>query len=70
MGSINKKLKKNRRFDLKLSIRFECSKCNYKKVISKEVMDKIKPNEFANNSMFKCPNCNIRMAPIEVIADF
>ena len=70
MGSINKRLKKNRKFDLKLSMRFECNKCKYTRIISRETIDKIKPEEFDNSPLFKCPNCNIRMVPIEVIADF
>lgn len=70
MGSINKRIKKNKNIDIKLSMRFKCSCCNYTKVISRETMEIIKPNEFANNPIFVCPNCNIRMNPIEVLADF
>lgn len=70
MGSINRKLKRNKFVEFKLSMRFVCSRCNYTKVIPREILDNIKPEEFANNKIFICPNCNIRMNPTEVLADF
>lgn len=70
MSSINRKIKRNKNIEFKLSMRFICHNCNYTKVIPREVIENIKPEEFANNKMFVCPNCNIRMVPTEVLADF
>lgn len=70
MGSINKKLKKYKNIDIKLSMRFKCSSCNYTKVIPREVFENINQNEFANGHIFICPNCNIRMTPVSIEADF
>ena len=70
MGSINKKFKKYKNIDIKLSMRFKCTNCNYTKVIPREVFDIFIQEDFIKNTMFNCPNCNIRMNPIEVLADF
>ena len=69
MGSIKRKIKNNS-INIKLSMRFECPICNFKKTIPREIISSIKPDEFTNNKIFVCSNCNVRMNPIEVIADF
>ena len=43
MGSINKKFKKYKNIDIKLSMRFKCTSCNYTKVIPREVFENIFP---------------------------
>lgn len=70
MGSINKRFKKNKNIEILLSVRFVCNNCNFSKIIPKEVTDNINRNEFKNNPIFICPNCNIRMVPTEIHADF
>ena len=70
MGSINKKFNKYKNIDIKLSMRFKCTSCNYTKVIPREIFENINQEDFTKNTIFNCPNCNIRMNPIEVLADF
>lgn len=71
MSSLSKKYKKNNfKYNLRMSIKFVCPICNSSKVISQQKIQSIKREEFANNEIFKCPKCNIRMNPSEVIADF
>ena len=45
--------------DIKMSMRFLCPKCRFKKVTAKDVMDNINYIDFNYNIIFKCPNCNI-----------
>lgn len=71
MSSLSKKYKKNNfKYNLNMSIKFVCPKCNNTKIISQEKIQSIKKEEFANHKIFKCSKCNIRMNPREVIADF
>lgn len=70
MGSINKKFKKNKEIKFSLSTRFVCKKCNFEKVIPREVIQSLDPNDFSYNKIFICPNCNIRMTPVSFEADF
>lgn len=53
-----------------MSIKFVCPCCNSFKIIPQEEIQSIKKEEFANNDIFKCTKCNVRMNPREVIADF
>lgn len=51
-------------------MKFVCPKCNDFKIISREKIQSINPEEFKNNEIFICKNCNIRMIPKEIIADY
>ena len=42
--------------DIKMSMRFLCPKCRFKKVTAKDVMDNINYIDFNYNIIFKCPN--------------
>lgn len=70
MGSINRKFIKNKNIDIMLSIRFICDFCNFEKITPREVIQSLDPNDFSYNKIFICPNCNIRMKPISIEADF
>lgn len=69
MGSISKKFKKNN-INIHLSMKFVCPKCNDFKILSREKIQSINPEEFKNNEIFICKNCNIRMIPTEIIANY
>ena len=54
-----------------MSIKFICPKCNNtKNYFTRKNSKYKKKEEFANNEIFKCSKCNIRMNLKEVIADF
>ena len=71
MSSTLRKIKRNKPIiDIKLSMKYVCPNCNNYKIISREEINTIKPEEFRNNKIFICKKCNVHMLPTEVIADF
>lgn len=70
MGSLKRKFMRNKPFDIKMSMKFKCSKCGYEKLISRETIQSLDPNTFKDNIIFKCKNCNIRMEPITIEVDY
>ena len=69
---MSKKIKNNNvnNLNIKLSMRFLCPKCNFKKDIPREVFKSMTEDEFHNTDLFTCPYCNIRMNPYQILADF
>lgn len=70
MSSMARKIQKNKKLDIKMSIKFQCPKCNSTKLISRETIQHLDPNNFKDNEIFKCKICNIRMNPITVEVDY
>lgn len=71
MGSIMKKIKKNKSINIQMSYKFECSNCGTTKLISYEEIQSLDKKTFADNIIFKCPNCvNVRMNPITIEVDY
>lgn len=70
MGSIANKFKKNQQFNISLSIRFVCPICGFKRLVPQSEFKKMTNETFKNNKLFICDNCNIRMNPTTVEADF
>ena len=70
MGSIKRKILRNKSIDIKMSMKFKCSNCGYEKLISRETIESLDPATFKNNIIFKCQHCNIRMKPITIEVDY
>lgn len=70
MGSLKRKFLRNQKLNLRMSMKFRCSKCGYEKLIAKETIQSLDPNTFKDNIIFKCQNCNIRMEPITIEVDY
>ncbi len=70
MSSISRKIFKNKPINISMSIKFRCSKCGAEKLVPQSEFQKMTNETFKNNKMFFCNNCNIRMVPITVEADY
>lgn len=70
MSSISRKFKKNKIIEINMSIKFKCNLCGYEKLISQNTIQQLEKATFAENEIFKCKNCNIRMTPITVEVDY
>ena len=70
MSSMLRKMKRNKPFEVKLSMRFVCDKCNSSKLIPRNTFQSMTEEEFHNTKIFICDKCNIRMTPTEIVADF
>lgn len=54
-----------------MSYKFECPNCGTTKLISYEEIQSLDKKTFADNIIFKCPNCvNVRMNPITIEVDY
>lgn len=51
-------------------MKYVCPNCNNYKILTREQINSIKPEEFKGNKIFFCDKCNIQMLPTEVIADY
>lgn len=70
MGSISRKLKKDKTIPIYLSIKFVCDNCGFQRLVPQAEFKKMTEETFKNNKLFICENCNIRMRPASVEADF
>jgi len=75
MGSISKKIKRNTIDHFTINYNFQCTKCFYVKKIPEQKIKAIRNsvnsnNEWSNHPAWKCPKCNTRMDPIQIIADY
>lgn len=69
MSSMSKKYK-NKNMNIKMSIKFQCPKCGYEKLISQSTIQSLDKGTFKDNSIFKCSHCNIKMNPVTVEVDY
>lgn len=51
-------------------MKFKCPICGFTRLVPKSEFDKMTQKTFTNNKLFFCDNCNIRMNPISIEADF
>ncbi|MEG2832532.1 MAG: hypothetical protein RR923_07185 [Bacilli bacterium] len=70
MSSMSRKFLKNKNIDIKMSIKFKCPTCGDEKLISQNTIQKLDPNTFRDNEIFKCKKCSIRMNPMTVEVDY
>lgn len=71
MGSFSRKIKRNSPIvNIYLSTKFKCPFCGFTRLVPKSEFDKMTQKTFTNNKLFFCDNCNIRMNPISIEADF
>lgn len=71
MGSFSRKIKRNSPIlDIYLSMKFQCPICGFTRLVPKSEFDKMTEKTFKNNKLFFCHNCNIRMTPVSIEADF
>ena len=61
---------KFRKADLKMAIKFKCTKCGFERLVPKSEFQKMTDKTFKNNKLFICDKCNIRMNPITVEVDY
>ena len=67
---MSKRMLKNKKLDISMSIKFKCSKCGFEKLIAQSEFKKMTEETFKSNPIFFCKNCNIRMNPITVEVDY
>ena len=70
MSSMLRKMKRNKPFEITLSMRFVCDKCNSSKLIPRSTFQSMSEEEFHNGKIFTCDKCHMRMTPTEIVADF
>lgn len=70
MGSLKRKFLRNKPIDIRMNIKFKCSKCGNEKLISRETIQSLDSDTFKDNIIFKCQNCNIRMDPVTIEVDY
>ena len=70
MSSITSKINKRKDFDIKLSVKFICPHCGFKRLVPQSEFKKMTNETFKNNKLFICDKCNIRMTPTTIEADF
>lgn len=67
MSSMAKKFRKP---NLKMAIKFKCTKCGFERLVPRSEFQKMTDETFKNNKLFICNKCNIRMNPITVEVDY
>lgn len=70
MSSISKRIQKNKKINISLSIKFVCDTCGFSRLVPQHEFKKMTNETFQNNKLFICDNCKIRMRPATVEADF
>lgn len=70
MGSISKKILKNKKIEISLSIKFVCDTCGFTRIVPQSEFQKMTNETFKNNKLFICDKCKIRMRPATIEADF
>ena len=70
MSSISKKIRNNKKLDIKMSVKFKCDYCGFERLVPQSEFKKMTNETFKNNKLFICDNCNIRMNPITVEVDY
>ena len=70
MGSISKKILKNNKIEISLSIKFVCDTCGFTRIVPQSEFQKMTNETFKNNKLFICDKCKIRMRPATIEADF
>ena len=69
MSSICRKIQKNK-INISLSMKFVCDKCGFERLVPENEFKKMTQETFKNNKLFICDNCNTRMTPKTIEADF
>ena len=69
MSSIYKKIQKNK-INISLSMKYVCDKCGFERLVPESEFKKMTQETFKNNKLFICDNCNTRMTPKTIEADF
>ncbi len=70
MSNMSRKFKRNKNLNIKMSLRLQCPKCGFEKLIPREVFQSMSDKEYKNSSIFICDKCNSKMIPVSVEADF
>jgi len=70
MSSLSKKICKNKKFEISLSIKFVCDNCGFIRIVPQHEFQKMNEKTFKNNKLFFCDRCKIRMRPATIEADF
>ena len=51
-------------------MKFVCDKCGFERLVPENEFKKMTQETFKNNKLFICDNCNTRMTPKTIEADF
>lgn len=70
MSSIIRKIKRNKKITIKMSLKLKCPKCNFEKLVPREVFQNMSEEEYKKGLIFICDKCGSKMKPISVEADF